>query len=532
MPSHRITRSTIFYLFTLLPFYFQTMSGLSSLAKDTAIYGLSSIVGRFLNYLLVPLYTAKLSAASGGYGVITNVYAYTALLLVILTYGMETTFFRFANKEGENPQKVYSTTLTAVGLTSLLFVAAVLAFIGPISGAMGYADHPSYVWVMAIAVALDAFQCIPFAYLRYKKRPVKFAALKLFNIMLTIALNLVFFLLLPALYAGGGEGLPVSAIYSPEVGVGYVFYINLFCSSALMFCLLKELTGFRYVLDRALLRRMLSYSWPILVLGIAGILNQTADKILFPYIYKNADAHAQLGIYGAASKIAMIMAMITQAFRYAYEPFVFGKSKDKDNRATYAKAMKYFVIFTLLAFLVVVGYMDILRHLIGRDYWSGLKVVPIVMAAEIMMGVYFNLSFWYKLIDKTIWGAWFSGAGCMVLILVNVVFVPHYGYMACAWGGFAGYATAMLLSYFVGQKHYPIDYPVKEMTLYAGVALVMFVAMTKANSDLPVWGALAVNTLLILLFTAMIVKRDMPLSSLPVIGKHFRKDKQKRKTIH
>ena len=524
MPSHRITRSSIFYLFTLLPFYFQTMSGLSSLAKDTAIYGLSSIVGRFLNYLLVPLYTAKLSAASGGYGVITNVYAYTALLLVILTYGMETTFFRFANKEGENPQKVYSTTLTAVGLTSLLFVAAVLAFIRPISGAMGYADHPSYVWVMAIAVALDAFQCIPFAYLRYKKRPVKFAALKLFNIMLTIALNLVFFLLLPALYAGGGEGSPVSAIYSPEVGVGYVFYINLFCSSALMFCLLKELTGFRYVLDRALLRRMFSYSWPILVLGIAGILNQTADKILFPYIYKNADAHAQLGIYGAASKIAMIMALITQAFRYAYEPFVFGKSKDKDNRATYAKAMKYFVIFTLLAFLVVVGYMDILRHLIGRDYWSGLKVVPIVMAAEIMMGVYFNLSFWYKLIDKTIWGAWFSGAGCMVLILVNVVFVPHYGYMACAWGGFAGYATAMLLSYFVGQKHYPIDYPVKEMTLYAGVALVMFVAMTKANSALPVWGALAVNTLLILLFTAMIVKRDMPLSSLPVIGKHFRKN--------
>ena len=186
--------------------------------------------------------------------------------------------------------------------------------------------------------------------------------------------------------------------------------------------------------------------------------------------------------------------------------------------------MKYFVIFTLLAFLVVVGYMDILRHLIGRDYWSGLKVVPIVMAAEIMMGVYFNLSFWYKLIDKTIWGAWFSGTGCMVLILVNVVFVPHYGYMACAWGGFAGYATAMLLSYFVGQKHYPIDYPVKEMMLYAGVALVMFVAMTKANSDLPVWGALAVNTLLILLFTAMIVKRDMPLSSLPVIGKHFRKN--------
>ena len=219
----------------------------------------------------------------------------------------------------------------------------------------------------------------------------------------------------------------------------------------------------------------------------------------------------------------MIMAMITQAFRYAYEPFVFGKAKDKDNRETYAKAMKYFVIFTLLAFLVVIGYMDILRHLIGRDYWSGLKVVPIVMAAEIMMGVYFNLSFWYKLIDKTIWGAWFSGVGCLVLILVNVIFVPRFGYMACAWGGFAGYGTAMLLSYFVGQKHYPIAYPVKEIMLYVGVALVMFVAMRIVNADLPMWAALGVNTLLIVLFMAMIVKRDFPLSGLPVIGKYFRK---------
>ena len=498
------------------------MNNLKGLAKDTAIYGLSSIVGRFLNYLLVPLYTAALSAAGGGYGVITNVYAYTALLLVILTYGMETTFFRFANKEGEDPRRVYSTALVSVGTTSLVFVALVLTFISPISSAMGYAEHPSYIWVMAITVALDAFQCIPFAYLRYKKRPVKFAALKLANIMMSIALNLVFFLVLPKWYEStGGEGF-VSQIYSPEVGVGYAFYINLFCSAALMFLLLKELTGFKYVLDRALLRRMLSYSWPILVLGIAGILNQTADKILFPYIYKGDDVHAQLGIYGAASKIAMIMAMITQAFRYAYEPFVFGKAKDKDNRDTYAKAMKYFVVFTLLAFLAVIGYMDLLKYLIGPDYWSGLRVVPIVMAAEIMMGVYFNLSFWYKLIDKTIWGAWFSGAGCLVLVLVNVIFVPRYGYMACAWAGFAGYGTAMLLSYFVGQRHYPINYPVKDMAVYVVVAVVLCLVMRRANASLPMLGALAVNTVLLLAFAAMIVRRDFPLRNLPVIGKHFR----------
>ena len=320
------------------------MSNLKSLVKDTAIYGLSSIVGRFLNYLLVPLYTIKISAVSGGYGVITNLYAYTALFLVLLTYGMETTFFRFANKSGENPQRVYSTILLSVGFTSALFIAMVVLFLHPIAQAMGYADHPSYIWVMAATVAIDAFQCIPFAYLRYQKRPIKFAALKLLFVGSNISLNLIYYLLLPALYEGGHQW--VSLIYSPNVGAGYAFYINLVCTACITFCFYKELRGFSYVFDKALLKRMLSYSWPILVLGIAGILNQTADKILFPYIYKGSDAHTQLGIYGAASKIAMIMAMITQAFRYAYEPFVFGKSKDKDNRDTYAKAMKYFIIFT------------------------------------------------------------------------------------------------------------------------------------------------------------------------------------------
>ena len=499
------------------------MANLKSLAKDTAIYGLSSIVGRFLNYLLVPLYTAKLSAASGGYGVITNVYAYTALLMVILTYGMETTFFRFANKEEENPQTVYTTTLISVGFTSLLFIALVLLFINPISAFMGYADHKSYIWVMAITVAIDAFQCIPFAYLRYKKRPIKFAALKLLNIFMAIVLNIVFFLVLPSIYeSSGGTGF-ISAIYDPTVGAGYAFYVNLFCSAFLTFFFWRELIAQKYTFSKALLRRMFSYSWPILVLGIAGILNQTADKILFPYIYKGSDAHSQLGIYGAASKIAMIMAMITQAFRYAYEPFVFGKSKDKDNRETYAKAMKYFIIFTLLAFLVVVGYMDVLRHIIGRDYWDGLRVVPIVMAAEIMMGVYFNLSFWYKLIDKTIWGAYFSGAGCAVLIAVNVIFVPRYGYMACAWAGFAGYATAMVLSYFVGQRKYPIAYPMKDISVYVLITVVLYFCMTTANARLSTPLALTVNTVLGVLFIAYIVKKDFPLSGLPVIGRHFRK---------
>ena len=473
------------------------MANLKSVVKDTAIYGLSSIVGRFLNYLLVPLYTAKLSAASGGYGVITNVYAYTALLMVILTYGMETTFFRYVNKEGENPDKVYSTTMISVASTSLLFVLLVLLFLQPISSFMGYADHSSYIWVMAVTVAVDAFACIPFAYLRYKKRPMKFAILKLANIMMAILLNLFFFLLLPAWTGDGGL-----------VDAGYAFYINLFCSVALLFFLLKEITAVPFDFDKALLRRMLSYSWPILVLGVAGILNQTADKILFPYIYQGTDAHSQLGIYGAASKIAMIMAMITQAFRYAYEPFVFGNNNDKDSRNTYAKAMKFFIIFTLLAFLVVMAYIDLLKYIIGRDYWEGLKVVPVVMAAEIMMGIYFNLSFWYKLIDKTIWGAWFSGIGCVVLITVNVLFVPRYGYMACAWAGFMGYASAMTISYLVGQKKYPINYPLKEIVLYVALAAVLYIGIVYSNRLLPLWAALAMNTVIVFLFIAYIVKKD------------------------
>lgn len=486
------------------------MANLKSLAKDTAIYGMSSIIGRFLNYLLVPLYTAKISAASGGYGVITNMYAYTALLMVILTYGMETTFFRFANKEGENAQRVYATTLTMVGTTSLLFVALVFLFLSPLSGLMGYADHPSYVWVMFTTVAIDAFQCIPFAYLRYKKRPLRFAALKLLFIGLNITLNIIYYLGM-----GGTE-------------VGYAFYINLVCTGSITFFFWRELRdGFSagvgsWAECRALMGRMLSYSWPILVLGIAGILNQTADKILFPYLYHGADAHAQLGIYGAASKIAMIMAMITQAFRYAYEPFVFGKAKERDNRDTYAQAMKYFLIFTLLAFLFVVGYIDILRFIIGRDYWEGLKVVPIVMAAEIMMGVYFNLSFWYKLIDKTIWGAYFSGIGCLVLVAINVIFVPRYGYMACAWAGFAGYGVAMTLSYIVGQRKYPIAYPIGRCLSYVALAVVLCVGMLLANKYLSMWLAVAANTLLIAVFAVYLVKRDFPLRSLPVIGKHFK----------
>lgn len=481
------------------------MAGLKSLAKDTAIYGVSSIVGRFLNYLLVPIYTISMPASTGGYGVITNMYAITALLLVLLTCGMETGFFRFANKGDDDPIRVYSTTLLTVGSISLSFLAVCLLFLKPIAGVMGYEEHPWYLGMMLIVIAMDAIQAIPFAYLRYKNRPIKFAALKMLFIFASIALNIVYF------------------VFMKGTDVGAAFLINLICTSLVMVCLISELRGFRYTLDRDLVKRMFRYSFPVLILGIAGILNQVVDKIIFPFVYPDeAEAAVQLGIYGATSKIAMIMAMFTQAFRFAYEPFVFGKSREKDNRQMYAQAMKFFIIFTLLAFLAVMFYLDILRYVIGRDYWEGLKVVPIVMAAEMFMGVYFNLSFWYKLTDETKWGAYFSITACTIVILMNVFLIPVYGYVACAWAGFTGYAVAMLLSYFVGQKKYPINYDLKSIGGYVLLALVIYAVgewMPLENTVL----RLLFRTVLLAVFIAYIIKHDLPLKQIPVINRFLRR---------
>ncbi len=497
------------------------MQNLKSLAKDTAIYGLSSIAARFIGYLLVPIETAKFNAAGGQYGIITNIYAYIALLIIILTYGMETTFFRFMNRPGEDPKKVYPTTLHTVGFTSLLFVVLLALFIHPVAGAIGYPDHPEYLMIMGVCVAIDAFTAIPFAYLRYAHRPIKFALLKMVSIAVNIVGVSLYLIVLPAMHVN------LFGIYDAnfDLEVVGVFWIELSGSVLTLLLLGKELKAMGNPFDKATCKRMLRYTWPLLIMGLAGQLNQCASQIIFPYVFNgNAhDARVQLGIYGACIKIATIMVMITQAFRYAYEPFVFGQSKEKNNKETYARVMKFYIIFTLLAFLCVVAYMDIIRYIIGRSYWEGLEIVPIVMAAEIMFGVFFNLSFWYKLIDKTIWGAWFSGIGAVVLIAFDIIFIPRFSYWACAWAGFASYAVSMVLSYFFGQKYYPIAYPLKSVFTYTLLAIVLFVGMTASNRYLPMLPALLVNTLLLIADVAFIVKRDLPLSSLPVIGKKFRK---------
>lgn len=479
------------------------MAKFKSLARDTAVYGLSSIIGRFLNYLLVPIHTSAL--VTGDYGITTNIYAWTGLFLVILTFGMETTYFRFANKETENPEMVYSTVLKMVGFVALIFVVACLLGLQPLANVMGYAEHPWYIGMMVIVVAMDAFQAIPFAYLRYRHKPIHFACLKLLFIFLSISLNLIYF------------------VWMKGKDVFFAFFINLVCTTIIGLLLIPQLK-FKAGFDKDLAKKMLKYSYPILILGIAGLLNQVADKILFPHIYPDKeDANNQLGIYGACCKIAMIMAMLTQAFRYAYEPFVFGTSREKDSKETYAQGMKFFIIFTLLAFLAVMFYLDILKYFVRQqEYWVGLKVIPIVMAAEIFMGVFFNLSFWYKLTDETKWGAYFSIAGCVVLIAINLIFVPRYGYMACAWGGFCGYGVAMLLSYFVGQKKYPINYPLKSIFIYVVLAMALYVIGFYAVQIDNLWLRLSFRTVLLLVFVGYIIQHDLPLKEIPYINRFFK----------
>lgn len=444
------------------------MAGVKSLAKDTAIYGLSSIVGRFLNWLLVPLYTVKLT--EGEYGVVTNLYAYVALTLIVLTYGMETGFFRFVNREDcKDPMKVYSTTLISLGVTSLAFIALIFAFLTPLSRALDCADHPSYIWMMGVAVAIDAFSAIPFSYLRYKNKAKKFAVLKCANIAINIGLNLFFFLV----------------IFRPSVGVWYVFFANLIASVALLPLLYKELTGFRWRFDANLLRRMLRYSFPLLILGIAGIMNQNLDKILFPFLVSDkADAMAQLGIYGACCKIALVMMMFTQAFRFAYEPFIFAKNRERsaDKFQAYSDVMKFFVIFAMVIFLGVMFYMPVLEHFIAADFRVGLKVVPIVMIADVCFGVFFNLSLWYKLTDKTIWGTWFSLLGLAITVGLNILLVPRIGYMGCAWTSLACYATMMTASYFVGRAKHPLRYPVGRISAFFLGALALYGAGTLVHT--------------------------------------------------
>ena len=451
------------------------MAGIGSLAKDTAVYGISSIVGRFLNWCLVPLYTIMFPAEE--YGVVTYVYSVVALALIILTYGMETGFFRFANHDKwKDPMTVYSTSLISLATTSTLFVIAVACFLGPVTHAMECDGHSSYVMMMAVCVAIDAFLAIPYSYLRYRKRPMRFATLRLINIGINIGLNLFFILLCPKLRQWCPEA--VSWFYRPDFGIGYIFQSNLIASAVNLVMMVPELRGFTWRFDGRLLREMLVYSAPLLVLGVAGVMNQTIDKLLYPSLVSDpAEAMTGLGIYGANYKVAIVMVMFIQAFRFAYEPFIFSQAKEQgaSKLKAYSDAMKYFVLFALMLFMGVMFYLDILKYFIAPSYFSGLKVVPVIMMAELFFGIFYNLSLWYKLTDRTIWGMWFSLFGLAVTVTLNVILVPRIGYMGCAFAALCSYGLMMIASYIIGRRKYPINYQTGRIASYFAIAAVCYV---------------------------------------------------------
>lgn len=487
------------------------MAGIGSLAKDTAVYGLSSIIGRFLNWCLVPLYTNVFPAEE--YGVVTFVYSVVALIMIVLTYGMETGFFRFANHDRwKDPNEVYSTALISLASTSMLFVILIAVFIKPVSGWMECAGHESYVIIMAVCVAMDAFMAMPYSFLRYKKRPVRFATLRLVNIGLNIALNLFFILLCPWLMKVAPAA--VDWFYDPDYGIGYIFLANLIASAVNMFMMIPELHGFKWKFNAALLKEMLVYSAPLLVLGIAGIMNQTVDKLLFPILAPDkATAMQDLGIYGANYKIAIVMVMFIQAFRFAYEPFIFSQARERgeSKNKAYSDAMKYFVLFALLLFMGVMFYLDILKYFISPAYFSGLKIVPIIMLAELFFGVFFNLSLWYKLSDKTVWGMWFSLFGLFVSVVLNVVLVPHFSYVGCAVAALCSYGLMMVVSYFIGQRKYPIKYETRRILGYLAIASIMYFAGMYMLPDNQ-WVRYIVRSFILFGFILIVIHRE----SIPV----------------
>ena len=498
---------------------------IKSLAKDTAVYGLSSIVGRFLNWCLVPLYVYLFPSEE--YGVVTYLYGVTAVMLVILNYGMETGFFRFANKE-DDPEKVYTTSLISVGSTSLIFIILLSVFIHPISDGLKLPGQSLFVWLIGATVGVDAFCNLPFAYLRYKNRSWRFAGIKLINVALNIGLNLFFLLLCPVIYKYNPAF--IGWFYTPlggeSFGIGWIFIANILSSYIILFLLMPQILGRVWRFSWSLLRRMLTYSWPLLILAIAGMLSQNMGQLLIPYLISDEEAaRSMIGIYGANMKIAIVMVMFTQAFRYAYEPFIFSQAKKSGESSArmYADAMKYFVIFGWLIFLGVMFYLPFVKYFISPSYWSGLQVVPVMMGAELCFGVFFNLSLWYKLTDRTRWGMYLSLICFGIMLGLNIWLVPligiPYGYMGSAWGALISYFLVMVLSYFLGRKYYPLPYQVRRMGAYTLMAALFYFIGTVSDSFLPLWALYTLRTLLLLIYGCVVATFE----NIPILSTHIRR---------
>lgn len=464
------------------------------LAGQTMVYGLGTIVPRLLNYMLVPFYTRIFEKEM--YGQITELYAYIAFFMVLLTYGMETAFFRYAQQH--DAKKVFNNALSSIILTTALFLVIVIFVYKPLAIAIQYEGNPEFILFIAFIVAFDAITAIPFAMLRKLNKARVFAVVRLSNVALNIALNMLFLLLIPQT----SQLISLQIFGADSTLIVWVFVSNLLASVLSLFMLWPVLKQFRFHFEKALLQPMINYALPVLVVGLAGMVIEMIDKILLKHLLPDAStAMEQLGIYGANYKLGILMTLFIQMFRYAAEPFFFAEAEKKNAPALFAKVMNYFIIIGLLIFLFVTLYIDVFQHFIGEKYRSGLGIVPIVLAANLFYGIYFNLSIWYKITDRTADGAKISIFGAVVTLVLNIFLIPIFGYYGAAWTHFVCYFLMMYISFYWGQKVYPIPYQLKRLLLYAALTIVIF-ATSRFFNHFEMTAKLAVNTLLIVLFIA------------------------------
>lgn len=480
------------------------MNPLKKLAGETAIYGVSSILGRLLNWLLVPLYTNIFVESE--YGIVTNLMAYVAMSLVILTYGLETGFFRFAN-EDTTKSKVFSTTFLSVTSTSLLFLLGVFLFLKPITSFLDVENHSSYIILLALTLAFDAITSLPFAKLRQENRPMRYAFIKLSNIGINLGLNLFFLVLCPWI----NECFPewgVTRIWNPEMGIEYIFIAMFVASLFNLILLIPDLIKVKWQFDMTLLRKVLKYASPILVVSIAAQINLNVDKMLMPKLISDAsEALAQTGIYGANFKLAVIMTLFIQAFRFAFEPFFFSQNKDESSKQLYADVLKYFVIFGMLIFLGVMFYLDVVKILIGPKFHEGLDVVPLVLMANYFLGIFFSLSLWYKLTDRTRMGAYMALGGAAITLALNIILVPQMGYYGAAIAILICSVLMTIASYILGQKYYRIPYELKRIGTYFAFGLLLYAGSTYINFDNQ-WLKMLAKTPLIILFLVVVLQKE------------------------
>ena len=477
------------------------MNPIKKLMGETVIYGFSTILGRFINWLLVPLYTRVLSEADNG--IFTNLMGYVALLVVLLTYGTETGFFRFATKD--NKDRVFSTLLTSLTFTSTLFLVLCFSFLPGIANFVEMPGSEIYISLLAATVAIDVVSTLPFALLRLEGKALRFGTIKLINIGINVSLNLFFYLLCPYLEK---RGIHVP-FYDPEGGVVYIFISYLVASVLTLFMLLPYLARFRFVFFWSLLKDILKYSFPILIVSVAGMINLQGDKIMMPKILgEGEESWIATGIYGANYKLALVMYIFTQGFRFAFEPFFFNYAKNSDSKKVYADVLLYFTGFGLMVFLGVMYWLDLLKYFIPENYHEGLIILPIVLMANLFQGMYYSLSLWYKLTDKTIYGAVMAIVGCVITIGGNLLFLKPYGYIASAYSVFTCFLVMTIISFLLGRHFYKINYDVPKILFYFVVCLAFYFVggQIELNSNLL---TCLVRTPLLLLFVFIFVRREM-----------------------